>query len=185
MIRIGKLNDIALVTQVVVMHDNRAFDHLMKKYQSDIRRFFLNLTCGDKPLSDDLAQDTFLKAYLALNSFHGMSSFSTWLYRIAYNVYYDYLRSQKNLEDIDLVAGEEELRVQQKDLEKEMDIYQALSVLRDAERSCITLFYMEDQSIEKIVKITGYPMGTVKSYLKRAKEKMAKYLEENGYDRRR
>lgn len=45
-----------------------------------------------------------------------------------------------------------------------------------------TLFYMEDQSIEKIADITGYPTGTVKSHLSRAKEKMATYLKQNGYD---
>lgn len=63
-----------------------------------------------------------------------------------------------------------------------MDLYQALARLREVERTCITLYYMEDQSIEKIAAVTGCPSGTVKSHLARAKEKMAKYLKENGYD---
>ena len=58
-----QLNDISLVAQVVVFKNTRAFDQLVQKYQSPIRRFFLNLTCGDSELSDDLAQDTFIKAY--------------------------------------------------------------------------------------------------------------------------
>ena len=53
------LDDIALVAQVVVLHNNRAFDQLVRKYQSPIRRYFLHQTCGDQELSDDLAQDTF------------------------------------------------------------------------------------------------------------------------------
>ena len=57
----SQLNDISLVAQVVVFKNTRAFDQLVEKYQSPIRRFFLNLTCGDSELSDDLAQDTFIK----------------------------------------------------------------------------------------------------------------------------
>ena len=54
----SQLNDISLVAQVVVFRNTRAFDQLVQKYQSPVRRFFLNLTCGDSELSDDLAQDT-------------------------------------------------------------------------------------------------------------------------------
>ena len=93
----SQINDISLVAQVVVFKNTRAFDQLVKKYQSPVRRFFLNLTCGDSELSDDLAQDTFIKAYTNLSSFHNLSSFSTWLYRIAYNVFYDYIRSRKEM----------------------------------------------------------------------------------------
>ena len=57
----SQLNDISLVAQVVVFRNTRAFDQLVQKYQSPVRRFFLNLTCGDSELSDDLAQDTFIK----------------------------------------------------------------------------------------------------------------------------
>ena len=56
------MGDISLVAQVVVFHNTRAFDQLVKKYQSPVRRFFLHQTCGDSELSDDLAQDTFIKA---------------------------------------------------------------------------------------------------------------------------
>ncbi len=57
----SQLNDISLVAQVVVFRNTRAFDRLVGKYQSSVRRFFLHLTCGDSELSDDLAQDTFIK----------------------------------------------------------------------------------------------------------------------------
>lgn len=73
----SQLNDISLVAQVVVFRNTRAFDSLVRKYQSQVWRFFLNLTLGDIALSDDLAQDTFLKAYTHLASFKNLSSFST------------------------------------------------------------------------------------------------------------
>ena len=180
-----RLDDIALVAQVAVFHNTRAFDQLVKKYQSPVRRFFLHQTCGDGPLSDDLAQDTFLKAYTSLTSFRGLSSFSTWLYRIAYNVFYDYIRSRKETDDLDARQVDTQCSTQQKDVGQEMDIYRALSMLKEIERTCITLFYLDDQSIEKIADITGCPAGTVKSHLSRAKQKLATYLKQNGYDGKR
>ena len=88
--------DISLVAQVAVLGNRRAFDELVRRYQSPVRRFFLNLTLGDGQLSDDLAQDTFLKAYLNIGKFKALSSFQTWLMRIAYNVFYDYSRKMRN-----------------------------------------------------------------------------------------
>ena len=178
----SQLNDMALVTQVVVFRNTRAFDQLVRKYQSPVRRFFLNLTCGDRELSDDLAQETFLKAYTNIASFKNLSSFSTWLYRIAYNEFYDYLRSRKETDDLDTLQVDAQYSVRQEDIGQKMDLYRALAMLKDIERTCITLFYMEDQSIEKIAGITGCPAGTVKSHLSRAKDKMAAYLKKNGYD---
>ena len=178
----SQLNDISLVAQVVVFHNTRAFDRLVRKYQSPVRRLFLNLTCGDDALSDDLAQDTFIKAYTSIATFKNLSSFSTWLYRIAYNVFYDYLRNLKETEEIDARRVDAQYSTSQQDVGAQMDIYRALATLKEAERTCISLFYLEDQSIEKIAGITGIPVNTVKSHLSRGKEKMAAYLKQNGYD---
>lgn len=176
-----QLSDIALVTQALLFRNTRAFDKLVQKYQSPIRRFFLNQTAGDKALSDDLAQDTFLKAYTNLASFRNQSSFSTWLYRIAYNVFYDYIRTRKPTGDLDVAGVDAELSVRQEDFGQKNDLYQALAKLREIERVCITLFYLEEQSIDKIASITGCPAGTVKSHLSRGREKLANYLKQNGY----
>ena len=178
----SQLNDVSLVAQVVVFKNTTAFDQLVKKYQSQIRRFFLNQTCGDSELSDDLAQDTFIKAYTNIASFKNLSSFSTWLYRIAYNIFYDYIRSQKETSDLDSREIDNIHYTEQENMGKKMDVYESLKVLKDVERTCITLFYMEDVSIEKIAGIMNCPVGTVKSHLSRGKEKMAKYLKQNGYD---
>ena len=177
----SKINDIALITQVLVLHDNRGFDALVRKHQQAIRRFFLNQTGGDEFLSDDLAQDTFVKAYENLASFRKLSNFSTWLYRIAYNVFYDYIRTQKPTDDIDAIkrpplaehGGYSEVR---------SDVSKALMMLREEERTCVTLQLIDDFPIDKIAAITGMNKNTVKSHLSRGKEKLANYLKENGYD---
>lgn len=179
----SQMNDISLVAQVVVLKNARAFDQLVKKYQSAIRRFFLNQTLGDSDLSDDLAQETFIKAYTNIASFKNLSNFSTWLYRIAYNVFYDYIRSRKETSEIDAREVDAMHCTEQENIGQKMDVYKSLKTLKEVERTCVTLFYMEDVSIEKIAGIIGCPAGTVKSHLSRGKEKLATYLKHNGYDR--
>ena len=177
-----KLTDISLVTKVVMLHDRKSFDLLVKKYQSPIRGFFLQQTLGDSQLSDDLAQDTFVKAYTHLQSFKGMSNFSTWLYRIAYNVWYDYMRSHKETQDIDSPAVTRK-NSQGGNAALKMDLLNALKILSENERTCITLQLMDGLSIDKIAEVTGMAQGTIKSHLSRGKTKLASYLKQNGYDR--
>ena len=160
----SQLNDIALVAQVVVFNNTRAFDQLVKKYQSQIRRFFLTQTCGNSELSDDLAQETFIKAYTRIATFKNLSSFITWLYRIAYNVFYDYIRSQKETADLDAREIDNHYFTEQVNIGQNMDVYQALKKLKEAERTCLTLFYMDDVSIDKSSLITVCPAGTVNSH---------------------
>lgn len=181
----SQLNDISLVAQVVVFKNTKAFDTLVRKYQSAIRRFFLNLTLGNSELSDDLAQETFIKAYTNITSFKNLSNFSTWLYRIAYNTFYDYIRSRKESVELDAKEVNVVHCTEQENIGRKMDIYESLKTLKEAERTCVTLFYMEDVSIEKIAGILDCPQGTVKSHLSRGKEKLSTYLKQNGYDRDR
>lgn len=176
------LDDISLVTQVAVFHNRRAFDRLVVKYQSPIRRFFLNQTLGDEQLSEDLAQDTFVKAYVNIVTFKGVSAFSTWLYRIAYNVLYDHVRHSRPSEDIDTSVAARR-NASRADSALRMDLYEALRRLNDKERLCITLQMVDGHRIEKISEITGMAAGTVKSHIFRGKEKLSKFLKQNGYDR--
>ena len=201
----AELSDIALVTQVAVFRNKKAFDQLVRKYQSPVRRFFLNQTLGNEQLSDDLAQETFIKAYVNITKFKGMASFSTWLMRIAYNVFYDEVRKRK----VETVSFEEGGRRKEEgdylhsqsyrqnvSLQQDyspsssllppsslkMDIYAALALLKPDERTCITLQLIDGYPIDQIAKVTGIAENTVKSHLHRGKEKMANYLKQNGYD---
>ncbi len=178
----AEFSDISLVTQVAVFRNKKAFDQLVRKYQSPVRRFFLNQTLGDEQLSDDLAQETFIKAYMNITKFRGMASFSTWLMRIAYNVFYDEVRSRHQTEDVDSSVTVARQTVSASDTLK-MDIYAALALLKADERTCITMQLIDGYPIEQISKITGIAENTVKSHLRRGKEKMANYLKQNGYDR--
>ena len=175
-------SDIALVTQVAMFHNKKAFDQLVRKYQSPVRRFFLNQTGGDQQLSDDLAQETFIKPYTHITNFKGISGFSTWLMRIAYNVFYDEIRSRKQTDDIDTTAVKN-TSSSTAEAGLKLDIYAALALLKPDERTCITLQLIDGYPIDQISKITGMNDNTVKSHLKRGKDKLAIYLKENGYGR--
>lgn len=177
------LSDISLVAQVAVFHNQRAFDQLVRKYQSPVRRFLLNLTLGNEALSDDLAQDTFIKAYTHITQFQGIASFQTWLFRIAYNVYYDHKRSEKPEvlgDKPEVMENHSSLSTSHSSLQ--MDIHAALAILKEEERACVTLQLIDGYSLEEISKMMDMPVNTVKSHLRRGKEKLTTYLKNNGYD---
>ena len=151
---------------------------------------------GDEMLSDDLAQDTFVKAYTHIGQYRGTSSFLTWLTRIAYNVWYDYKRKEQPIPQSQLggkevdtsgvsnTSGQSLFSSSYREGQGEgLDIYRALQVLKEEERTCITLQIVEGYSIDEIADMTKMPTGTVKSHLKRGKDKLANYLRQNGYDR--
>ena len=187
----ASLTDISLVAQVAISGNRRAFDELVRRYQSPVRRFFLHQTLGDSQLSDDLAQDTFIKAYTNIASFRGLASFQTWIMRIAYNVFYDYCRKMSNEK---LVMSNVNVEMKNSSVAHssfltshsslKMDLYAALALLKPDERTCITLQLIDGYDIAAIAKITQIKEGTVKSHLSRGKEKLANYLRQNGYDRR-
>ena len=120
---------------------------------------------------------------MQLATFKNKSSFETWLFRIAYNVFYDYIRSLKESQSIDDVEREVENLYHQhaNDGSIKADVTQALGQLNPKERECIILFFMEERQIKEIADITGMPEGTVKSHLSRGKDKMTAFLKQNGY----
>lgn len=181
----SQTDELLLITRVILFNDKRAFDKLVLKYQSAIRRFFIHLTTGNNILSEDLAQEVFIKAYFHICNFKGAARFSTWLYRIAYNVFYDYTKKM-NLEtyvdssDLHKIKFSYDIS---DNIHRKMDIYDSLKVLRNEEKTAVLLFYMEDMSHEKIAQVMSCPLGSVKSYILRGKEKLAIYFKNSGYER--
>jgi RNA polymerase sigma-70 factor (ECF subfamily) len=169
--------DLKWVMQVTLLGNKDAFDPLVRKYQSPIRRFFLNLTMGDSSLSDDLAQETFIKAYLQIKSFQGLSGFSTWLFRIAYNVFYDSVRAQRRQNETSLDEVDRWHSVDNDFSAEKSDLYDALRKLRHEERTAILLCYMEGMSHSQAAKVMKCPLGTLKSYVAAGKTKLAHHLQ--------
>lgn len=176
---LSKIEELRLISLCVISDDRRAFGRLVEAYQVRLRRFFLNLTLGNEALSDDLAQETFIKAYLSLRSFKGLSGFGTWLYRIGYNEFYSEMRRRH--EESEEAGADTARRLTADDSEARTDARtDAETLMRGLtppERTAVTLFYIEDCPIAKIAKIMQTPTGTVKSHLHRAKAKMKQVAE--------
>ena len=159
------------------------FEQEVRINQEPLRRFLLNLCSGNSALSDDIAQEAFIKAYMNIGSFAGMSKFSTWLFRIAYKCFCDHKRKTERFDSVEISNT---LHYSMDDTDgrfKNQELYMALGRLGENEKTCILLFYMEDKSIKEIAAITGIKENTVKSHLSRAKANISDYLKHTGYER--
>ncbi len=150
--------------------------------QESLRRFLRGLCAGDGFLADDLAQEALLKAYLSFDRFEGHSRFSTWLFRIAYNCYYDHLRKSgredgwQSLEEGPKEAWNVEDRPSIDRKYEHQQLYMAIRHLTAHEQAVILLFYMEEKSIREIMGIMEMPSGTVRSCLSRGRQHLRRYL---------
>lgn len=169
------MNEKLLLSRIIIGGDRKAFRKLIEFYQSPVRRFFFHLT-GDRELSKDLAQETFIKIWLHIHSFRLASKFSTWLYRIAYNTFYDYLRSHKLSYDYNPDVWNDLRTNDTAEKDFDMDFIQILKVLNENERTAMLLFYMEDKTVNTISEIMNAPPGTIKSHLSRGKKKLSVFL---------
>ncbi len=176
---LSKIEELKLISRCVLADDRQAFGTLVEAYQPQLRRFFMNLTLGDEYLSDDLAQETFIKAYIELRSFRGMSKFSTWLYRIGYNEFYSHMRNMHETSDISTLVAQPVSDANTASCDAQMDVKVAMAALSEIERTVVTLFYIDDLPIKNIAVVTGINQSTVRSHLHRAKEKMAIMLKQD------
>lgn len=171
-----RFDELRLIARCVATDDRNAFGQLVEAYQPELRRFLLNLTLGNAALTDDLAQETFLKAYISIRGFKGLSKFKTWLYRIAYNEFYTHMR-QIHEERENPIEAQGYTAVVHDATDARIDAEKCLAALNEKERSIVLLFYLEDQPIKKIADIMSMPQGSIKSILSRARVKMAKVFE--------
>ncbi len=181
---LSKLEELKLISQCALADNRRAFGRLAEAYRPQLCRFLLNLTGGDVFLSDDLAQETMVKAYINIRSFKGLSSFGTWLYRIAYNEFYNEKRRrhEESMPTMDTSGSDSPRPIEHPAInsthmtETQLTVHAALQCLNDNERTAVTLFYIEDLPIKKIAVIMQCSEGNIKSMLHRGKAKMGKYI---------
>jgi RNA polymerase sigma-70 factor (ECF subfamily) len=169
--------------------DKKAFDLLVLKYQHRIIQL-INRYVRDPHEAQDIAQETFIKAYRALANFRGDSAFYTWIYRIAINTAKNYLaaRSRRPSEDdievevAEQFEGDHGLKDQETPEailmteELGLTIQQALDDLPSELRTAITLREIEGLSYDEIAEVMECPVGTVRSRIFRAREAIDKKI---------
>jgi RNA polymerase sigma-70 factor (ECF subfamily) len=172
------LSDGELIARVLVQDDRHAFGELVRRHQSAVRACLRKLTAGNHALADDLAQETFLLAYRNLRSFRQQAKFSTWLYRIAYNAFLAERRKIKEAalpddgEAEDGALADDGAAPVARSVALAVDMQRAMAVLSDAERAAIVQCYHNDLSHEEAAFVLGCPVGTVKTHILRAKQKL-------------
>ena len=171
-----ELTDADLIARVLVDDDHHAFAELVRRHQSSVRGLLRQLTRADLALADDLAQETFLRAYKNIRSFRGEARFSTWLYRIAYNCFREDARRRKEVVGLNQEQLQMEHDPQTVDPGLRHDLAHALKALPLHERAAIVLCCQNGLSHDEAARVLDIPLGTVKTNVLRGREKLKKML---------
>ena len=169
-------SDADLITRVLLNDDRHAFGELVRRYQSAVRGMLRKLTSGDDSLADDLSQDTFIQAYRKLSKYKGHAKFSTWLYRIAYNLFISDIRRKRELISFDENPIESSVPAVTDQIELKQDLEMAMKQLTVNECAAIHLCYQEGLSHEEAARVLDCPLGTVKTHILRGKNKLREIL---------
>lgn len=171
-----------------------AFRELVRRYERPVFSLVYRMV-RDRELAEDLAQDTFIKVLNHIDRYRPEFKFSSWLFKIANNVAIDHLR-RRQLETVSIdgsphaltadaieatsfdVVGEQESALDELEArELGTAIERAIAKLRPEYRSCIMLRHVEGRSYEEIAATLDLPLGTVKTYIHRARHELRDALE--------
>jgi RNA polymerase sigma factor (sigma-70 family) len=180
----NKSSDIEIIDAILAGNQS-AYAELVKNHQRYVFTLALRFTRSRED-AEEVAQDTFVKAYRSLASYQRSAKFSTWLYTIVYNTAMTYLRKKRL--DISSIDDEgsaiqlesygsmsEDLSVERKS--RSFYVNKAIKNLRTDDATMINLFYQGEQSLEEIAKVMGMEANTVKVKLHRARQRLKNQLE--------
>lgn len=181
------MDEKALIGQILA-GDQEAFAQLVQAYQKPVYNLCLRMV-SNPTNAEDLAQEAFVKAWRGLRFYKHEAAFSTWLYRLTSNVCIDFLRKQKKTVSLTMEEDAPELEVpdaaplpeeQVLNREKQQAVSEAMAQLEEEYRLALTLRVVDDLTYEQIAEVLDIKVGTVKSRIARARERLRKNLLENG-----
>lgn len=190
---LSRLDDRELVLQARQGRD-RAYREMLSRYERPVFSLVFRMV-RDRTLAEDLAQETFVRAFQALESYNPAYKFSSWIFKIANNLTIDHLR-RRTLDTVSLDGGPdatsadevERTRVTVADPgesphefveNQELGgiIEDAIASLRPEYRTAVLLRHVEGYSYEEIAEVMGVPLGTVKTFIHRARNELKGRLE--------
>lgn len=183
------MNDISSHIQKALNGDEQAYQAILERYQRGIYNLIFQMV-KNREETEDLVQETFIKAFRALDSYNEQYAFTTWLYKIAYNNCIDSIRKRKlktSPLDKPIQTREGEVQQQIRDdstspehhylyAEKKKILDDCIQKLPEAYREVIMLRHQEDRSYEEIAEMVQVPLGTVKARIFRAREMLKRCL---------
>lgn len=175
-------DDIDLIARVLAADNRHAFTLLVRRHEGAVRAFLTRLTGGDHARADDLAQETFVQGYRSLARFSGGSQFRTWLLGIAYNQFRnaarrDHLESA-HVDAVTEAAGEAIDTTPDHTVTSDLhhDLAVAVAALSPEQQTVVHLCFREGLSHSEASCVLDWPLGSVKTHLLRAKERLRHHL---------
>jgi len=170
-----KLTDEQIV-EIVRTKDKELYLEIVIRYQKKLLRYAENLI-QDKPKVEDAVQESFIKAFINLNSFDLKMKFSSWIYRIVHNQVMNTFNKNKRemplLDNIDFDSGHNlELDLSKKEIQERVN--KCINKISVMYSEPLSLYYIEEKSYEEISDILRLPVGTVGTRINRAKAMMKK-----------
>jgi RNA polymerase sigma-70 factor (ECF subfamily) len=156
---------------------SEAFELLLSRYDDKVFHLAYSIL-GNRALAEESAQDTFVRIWRALPAYRGLSSISTWVFAITRNTCLTALKRHRkggmlSLEDPGVLLKVERQSVPPGGQPRGLDLPRLVARLPEKHRQVILLFYMEEKSYDEVAHLLGLPMGTVKTYLHRARKALA------------
>ena len=180
------------VIHAVKAGDTEAYGQIVRAYEKQIYNLCLRMV-SDPVDAEDLAQEAFVKAWQGLEFYKFEAAFSTWLYRLTTNLCIDFLRKKKRRPSVSMTVEEDgetsEMEFPDRALSPEEEILrrerqrmlsEAMETLDEEGRAIITLRVVDELSYEQIARVLDVKVGTVKSRLARARERLRKILYKQG-----
>ena len=158
----------------------QAFERLLELYEVKVFRMAV-MFLKNAGRAEEVAQDIFLKLWQALPAYDGRAAPSTWLYTIARNTCLSAVRSdsRRKARPLDSIAEPAATGVEAgRDVLNRIDLEQCLERLPQIQREVITLFYLQEKSIDEVARMLDLAQGTVKSHLYRARLALAAMIKE-------
>lgn len=166
----------------IIKGDDKAFEYLINKYK-DMSYTISYRILRNEEEAEECVQDAFMKVYRSLSTFKEGSRFSTWLYKIVYNTSLSRLKSHKGYKETFLNIDDEDSNQERNDdcsklrtEDQKKYIQLALEKLEEGDSLLITLFYLNELSMEEIAEVTSWSAANIKVKLHRARKKLSTEL---------
>ena len=164
----------------VRLGDHDAYGELVARHQGRVRGWLRHLS-GDHAEADDLAQEAFIRAWNRIGDLKDTARFAPWLMKIAYNEFLQNRRSSgrraRMMERLEFEQGQREQSSGMAEPYHTVELQRALSILSKRERAVVVLNYAYGYSHGEVSKMTGLPLGTVKSLIHRGSQKVREKLD--------
>ncbi|WP_080059250.1 RNA polymerase sigma factor [Spirosoma aerolatum] len=177
----SSLSDEEMIRAHLLTKSDHCFETLYNRYVGKVYQQCLQMTKHSEQ-AEDFTHDIFLKAFTKLNAFQERSSFSTWLYSIAFNYCADQMRLSKRMNVTSITEGHEQSMADSKDNHVQEEtlqlVKQALATLTTDEQTILRMKYEDGRTIDEIAQVYKIKPSAVKMRLKRSRERIYRYCQQ-------